>query len=488
MEADVDDDSVGVPPSPPNLRANSPGNGIYPNAHKQSNTLSSHRSSLSEPSASAMHTPETSRTPTRNRLYTAGLKGPFTVTIQELSKKIQPIQFSSYINQTYKSVRMIKRSQGQLKIILDSHLDANAIVANEVFRDYRTAIPADRVEIEGAFNSEDLCDLRDMSTLITNGVGGFRNTSLAAVKIIHAERIYRADPKSLTGKILTNTIKVVFEGQLLPHFITLEGLRIIIRPFHQKPMYCDNCQIFGHTAKYCRRKPLCARCAGEHKTILCQDESSINNICPFASCTDASTHNKNSCPFFKEVIIDYNKTQTLRQKGRYLHAIAAARSSSQPTANHAPACDDVEQFPALTNRFSTLPEILDNVQSPSMPITSTKQSNPYAKALKKALSRTEIRPRSASKRRRIEETSPTINVTSNNETLSQDRPKPTITNNNPTVAALKAAIISFARQAQVAEIWISLIEAIIDPLLSALLPQLPVLLANLGPSVLASHR
>lgn len=412
----------------------------------------------------------------RTRLYTAGHKGPFIVRIQELSTKIKPIQFSSYINDKYKSVRMLKRSPGQLKVILDCRIEANELVVNGIFKDYRVSIPADLVEIEGAFNIEDLCDLEDMNTLISNGIGGFKNTSLGFVKIIHAERITRPDAKyPLLRRVLTNTVKVVFEGQVLPNYVILEGLRIQIRPFHQKPMYCDNCQQFGHTAKFCRRKPKCARCGAAHKTNICEDANSNQDMCPY--CLTTPNHARAICPYFKEVGQDFNNKQSLRRKGRYTQAVALARTNEHEN-NPESVANEVDQFPLLQNRFRLLLEDSDPPQqqtSDSRPSATMKPVNPYSKALKQSQVRSS-RPRSASKRRRVDDSSSVHNINRSN-TANLNTPTPThclpvqSNSSNTTFLAIKTAILVLLKQAKVAANWVAIIEVLIDPLLQAILPQ-----------------
>lgn len=425
----------------------------------------------------------------RTRLYTPGQKGPFIVKIQELSVKIKPIQFSSYINDKYKSASMLKRSPGQLKITLGCRLEANDLVVNGRFKEYRVSIPADLVEIEGAFNIEDLCDLEDMKTLITNGKGGFKNSSLGLVNIIHAERITRVEPNDpLSRRIMTNTVKVVFEGQVLPSFVILEGLRIQIRPFHHKPMYCDNCQQFGHTSKYCRRKPKCVRCGAEHKTSNCQDESRNQDMCPY--CLTSPSHGRLFCPYFKEVDEDFHYKQTLRRKGRYSQAVALARATN-PAENQVPLVNDTNHFPTLHNRFGLLPDDPDPSQDQTketQPSTSWKPANPYSTVLKHSQVHAS-RPRSASKRRRMEKslsgqdsTRPPVE----NIVKTQSQVLPVHSNsNNPTIFAIKTAILVLLKQANVAANWVAIIEVLIDPLLQAILPQSSVTSDNFNRPVRA---
>lgn len=112
----------------------------------------------------------------RIRQYRTRHQGPFVLVIYELTKRMTPLSFSSYINKTYNFVVAIRIGPGKLKITLNYLADANNVVNNQSFREYYVSIPADQVEVEGVFNSENLCDLTDINVLITNGVGGFYNS------------------------------------------------------------------------------------------------------------------------------------------------------------------------------------------------------------------------------------------------------------------------------------------------------------------------
>lgn len=425
--------------------------------------------------------------PKRIRSYSANQPGPYSVVIRENKIKITPITFASYINQTYKSVKGIKRSPAKLSVTLNDLNEANNLVKDNFFKEFTVSIPADRVEVEGAFNCDELSDLKDMKVLTTNGVGGFNNTALPYVNIVHAERISKADPNyPSTQRVYTNTIKVVFEGQILPNFILIEGLRIRIRPFHKKPMFCDNCLKFKHTSKYCRSPAKCALCEGDHQTRLCNNVNKETAVCSF--CLISPVHDRKDCPYFKEAEEGFNAIQAARRKNRYNKAIANGRSAEQADQNTTTHASDIgndrSQFPALNNRFESLS--IDQIQEfDSTQIPASRPKNPYAKALKTGKNFDQP-PRKIAKRHH--------NVLSQNEsqievpdvnTFSVSTPtvQSSTSQNNSTLLALKTAILVLVRKANVSEIWIQLLEAIIDPLLQSILPQQTVPFGNMSQTV-----
>lgn len=424
----------------------------------------------------------------RIRLYTRNSTGPYSVIIREISIKMTPIRFASYINQTYKSVKAIKRSPGKLSVALNDLSEANALVKDNFFKDFEIYIPADRVEVEGAFDYEELSDLNDMNVLITNGSGAFNNNSLVPVGIVHAERISKVNPEyPLTQRYYTNTVKVIFEGQILPNFIQIEGLRIRVRPFHKKPMFCDNCQKFKHTAKYCRSAPKCARCEGNHVTTKCNSIIADNSVCTF--CLLSPMHDKKECSFFKEAEEGFNAMQAARRKSRFKYALSTVnRNSQHAEQNSVPAINDNSEFPTLNNRFNELAQ--DEQHDETDPPTSEtpKPKNPYSKVLKAAVNKEQFsrkatkRPRSTLPKSAASSAQGSSQPTNVSRSVSQTR-----CTNNSTIQALKTAILALARQANISESFMCIIEVVIEPLLQAILPQHPALSGQSGQSVLNSR-
>lgn len=63
---------------------------------------------------------------------------------------------------------------------------------------------------------------------------------------------------------------------------------------------CIRCQEFGHTAKYCRRHPNCARCGENHLTKLCVRPNDQQPIC--IHCGGNHTASYKGCQWYQEYL------------------------------------------------------------------------------------------------------------------------------------------------------------------------------------------
>lgn len=87
-------------------------------------------------------------------------------------------------------------------------------------------------------------------------------------------------------------------------------------------MFCDTCQSFGHTSKYCKRKPKCARCNDAHATENCTAVNPAGSQCAY--CLTEHQKDRRECPFFNEVNESFRVKQSNRRKTKYEQAVAAA--------------------------------------------------------------------------------------------------------------------------------------------------------------------
>lgn len=461
-----------------------------------SNTIDAMASSSSSNSAQNHTNTHRDSLTRRVRQYNTASKGPFTVFIREIEDKIAPITFIKYINVRYPSTLSSTRGPGTIKVTLNNVHEANALAADNKFANYHVSIPADHVEIEGAIDFNDLCDLTDMDLLCESGTGVFNNAAIPPCKIINAERLLRAQvnlPGCERITSMTNTVKIIFDGKILPNYINFLGLRVRVRPFYRKPMFCDKCQKFGHTTKFCRSRAKCAKCASEHFTSECQADVNSNN-CPY--CSTNHENDRNKCPFFCEVNECFQASQNIRRKSRYQHAVATSTRTNCPTAESDPIqIADANHFPTLRNRFDALQEeeVVQETGTSNPPLNQPQRHirNPYSTVVKKGTDSTH-NVRRAPKRIRPLSSSNVVNSTAVRESVrekptTQESRKPSSLRPQPRVKStlpLKAAILSIAKNAGLADIWISVLEAIIEPLLMAIMPQLPDLLGALGSSVL----
>lgn len=82
----------------------------------------------------------------------------------------------------------------------------------------------------------------------------------------------------------------------------LLNCRIIIEPprFKRDIPQCANCQQYGHTKTYCRRKPKCIKCAGNHLSINCERIGRSNEV-KCVLCQGNHPANYKGCSVYKEL-------------------------------------------------------------------------------------------------------------------------------------------------------------------------------------------
>lgn len=350
------------------------------------------------------------------------------------------------------------------------------------FKMYQVSIPADLVEIVGAIQFSDLCDIEDVSDLCQHGKGRFSNLMLTPCKILEARRLTRPSDQP-TEYIDTNTVKITFEGRLLPKHVEFNGLLIQVRPFYHKPMFCETCQSFGHTIKFCRRKAKCARCAGPHKTLECKVQNENLALCPY--CYSTHEEGRSKCAYFKEVADSFNQQIKSKQQTRYTNAVASALKDVDQTNLHQKNTYH-SNFPPLFNSYESL-SIEDPLPSTSRNFATEKTTSSFASfpppptniyASKKASSNQIInRSRSTSKRRRdgsmntqqapptAKPSIPSVPIWPSNVSY-QSGPS---TQKSTSILPLKEIILTLVHNSAIDSIWIAVIEALIDPLLQAIM-------------------
>jgi hypothetical protein len=82
------------------------------------------------------------------------------------------------------------------------------------------------------------------------------------------------------------------------------------RPVHDIPQ-CGNCQRYGHTKKYCHRKPKCIKCAGDHPSAKCQNKF-LGNKVKCTLCEGQHPANYKGCKVYKD--LQKRTTPKLRPK------------------------------------------------------------------------------------------------------------------------------------------------------------------------------
>ena len=96
----------------------------------------------------------------------------------------------------------------------------------------------------------------------------------------------------------TKQVKICFPVKVLPEYITLMYERFEVRQFVTRPWQCYNCQGYGHSAKWCKRKQRCLLCAQEHKYNECPQWQNGQYEC--ANCGNDHPANSNMCVKMKD--------------------------------------------------------------------------------------------------------------------------------------------------------------------------------------------
>ena len=79
------------------------------------------------------------------------------------------------------------------------------------------------------------------------------------------------------------------------------GMQVSIEPVRASKFVpqCKNCQVYGHTHKYCRKDPRSVRCAGKHLTMECTKSKQSPPKC--ANCGENHPANYRGCLVAKEI-------------------------------------------------------------------------------------------------------------------------------------------------------------------------------------------
>ena len=201
----------------------------------------------------------------RVRQYGTKNNGPFVVCVRAIEKPLQSMKIIKFLHNTYKS-NLITRQINEFKInvIFEPKIDndENVNIARKEANDFPTTawnkacrlyIPEIRVEVIGciAWSPE-----QETEEIISVGQGKFRNTLMPTVKVLDATRFEKTiDEAGNKQREPTNTVRVIFEGLLLPDYLNVDGLLIPVREFKRKQMFCELCLRYNHTKSHCNNKP-----------------------------------------------------------------------------------------------------------------------------------------------------------------------------------------------------------------------------------------
>ena len=208
--------------------------------------------------------------------------GPFVVCIRAIKKPLQSMALIRFLHNNYKS-KLITKQINEFKInviftpindeaqnVLITRNEANLFVKTDWKDHCRIYIPEKLVEVIGCISwSAD----EPVEEIVTHGQGKFRNTTLKDVKVLDATRFEKLIDEAGKNQQRepTNTVRVIFEGLLLPNYVNVDGLLIPVREFKRKQMFCETCLRYNHTQNHCNNKPY-KREENEKKCLHCKSD------------------------------------------------------------------------------------------------------------------------------------------------------------------------------------------------------------------------
>ena len=196
----------------------------------------------------------------RVRQFPSNHIGPFTAFIRETDPNVQlkAVTLSKYIFSKYKSVTSVQSvSRVKMRVILSNLSEANMLVKDVTFKNYRAYLPAEEVEIQGIAQLSPDCTNTECTKY---GKGKFKHPDIPSIPILETFRISKKkDPTSETSEVInTSYVRVTFPGKVIPDYVKLFGLLIRVKLNTRKAMFCDNCLQLNHT--YCCNRPVSGRC------------------------------------------------------------------------------------------------------------------------------------------------------------------------------------------------------------------------------------
>jgi hypothetical protein len=233
--------------------------------------------------------------PDRIRQYPANYVGVYEVFIRRVNVSLKHLDISKKIHEAFPNgIRsLMKINSSKIRVVFIQLADANKLPKCEFLKDYRVYIPAISVEISGLITIS-----TDTTTeeIIAAGKGQLFGPNSADIAILDAYRFYRNETQEngMSKKIPTQTVRVTFEGTLLPKWLQIHGLITKVKLHVPKLMHCDNCLGHGHTSKYCSAKTVCYNCGEPHGIEDCKSEE---NFC--VHCKQIADHSFKDCSVYQ---------------------------------------------------------------------------------------------------------------------------------------------------------------------------------------------
>ncbi|CAD6999005.1 unnamed protein product [Ceratitis capitata] len=183
--------------------------------------------------------------------------------------------------------------------------------------------------------------------------------------------------KNINGKMQpSGVILLTFDLYHIPEKLDIAWRNVRVRQYIPTPMRCKNCQLLGHTAKFCKRAPVCDNCSlPPHLPDICS-----RILC--ANCASNHPSSSNKCEKFiqaKEILkIKVTRKCTMRE------AINIHKNSVPTLPESSASFSSVIKLPNInqqTTEICSMHETNSNSSLGSQNISNQKLSNSPQSAL-----------------------------------------------------------------------------------------------------------
>lgn len=292
---------------------------------------------------------------TKTNIYRHQDQGPFVVLIETLNitPNLKPIN-DIKIGKLMKAKRIVKdiiemkvTGRHKVKIIFSNKETANMIIndKNLVIENLKSYIPDQFVQRIGIVKHLDT-DLTEEEM-----VENFECKNNIKVKSICRFFKNTKDDYNKDKKIALTTVKITFEGQMLPDEIEIYNVKRKVFPYLFTVTQCFSCCRFGHTKKNCKNKRKnCINCGEEAHT---EGTEKCKNVSKCVNCKASHRSTDKECAEF------------IRQSA--IKKLMSLNNLSYWEAN--------EKFPKTSNHFNVLEHLEDFPDLPTLDKNQNKMFN-----------------------------------------------------------------------------------------------------------------
>lgn len=273
-----------------------------------------------------------------------------------------------------KNCLLIKKiSKNMMKIVCRDKQSANDLIKTQPLDGLRLVIPFHMKYVVGVIHDIDVDMNNDQVVELFEG------------KIKAAYRMNRYD-RGRNERVPTKSVKVILEGDRLPEFLEIYGMRVRVSEFTQRPKVCFKCLKYGHFKDKCQskiEKERCFKCGqfcdsnnckNEKKCISCGD---VNHSFGHSDCSVFKIEEdilrvmntnrlsyleakdwirENACgDAFKYILKDFPTVQEATKKGRIFKTKAEKNSEiSLNIISSVKKLKELREQTSISSRFNQL--------------------------------------------------------------------------------------------------------------------------------------